>query len=65
MMANAGEDIQEFSVLRSDVADAVGREKRKVHAASEFDGRLVAAFFFNRKMPLQFHVDVVFAECRA
>src|SRR5882724_3903039 len=62
MMPQAGENIQNFALRRQGVAYAVGGQQRKMQTAREFNRDLVAAFFFNGKVTLQFDVNILAAE---
>jgi hypothetical protein len=57
-MANGGEGIAEFPVFRSGVADAIGREQRKIERTGNCNSGAVASFFVTMKMTLQFDVDI-------
>ena len=61
-MAQAGEDIEDFTLRGNGVGDAVGSEERKMESAGEFDGGLIAALFFDGEVALKFDVDVLVAE---
>ena len=61
-MANAGEGVQHFPLLRARMADAVGREQRQRQFPRDFERRLIARFLRAGEVPLQFHVDVMAAE---
>jgi len=62
MMAQAGEDIEDFALRGNGVRDAVGGEQGKMQIAREFDGNLVAALFFDGKVALEFDINIVAAE---
>ena len=62
VMADAGEDIEHFALRRLRVANAIGGEQRQIQFARDFEGRLVARFFFAAEMALQFDVNIVAAE---
>ena len=62
VMAQAGEDIEDFALRGQRVANAIGGEQWKMQTAREFDGNLVAAFFFDGEVALQFDVNIVAAE---
>ncbi len=62
MVANRGEDIAEFALARRGIADAIGREQRKLQRAGDFDGGAVAGFLLAMKMALQFDVDIVWSK---
>ena len=62
VMANAGENVQHFPFVRQRVAHAIGRQQRQRQFARNFDGRLIARFFFAAKMPLQFDINIFAAK---
>ena len=62
MVADGGEDVAEFAVLRGGVADAVGGEQRKMQRSGDVEGGAVAGFLFAMEMALQFDIDIVGAE---
>ncbi len=62
VMADAGEDVEDFALRRLRVANAVGREQRQFQLARDFDGGLVAGFLFAAEVALQFDIDIVTAE---
>jgi hypothetical protein len=59
VMAQTGENIQDFALCRRSVGNAISGEQREMQVTRYFDGNLVAAFFLHRKMPLQLDVDSV------
>ncbi len=62
LVMQAGEDVQHLALHTGGVADAVGGDQRKLHAAREFHGGLIARFFVAVEMALQFDVNVVASE---
>ena len=57
-MADGGECVAEFAIVRGGVADSVGSEQRKVERSCDCDGGAVANFFVTVEMALQFDVDI-------
>ncbi len=62
LLTDAGEDVEDFALLRRRMADAVGGEQGQAQPPREFDRRLVAGLFLPAEVALQFGVDVVLAE---
>ena len=62
VVADGGEDVAEFALLRRGVADAVGREQGKIEIAGDLYGDAVACFFLAMQVTLEFHVNVVATE---
>src|SRR5260370_34211977 len=62
VVANAGEDSQNFALWRARVTNAVRRKKRKAQRFSEPHRHLVAALFDRIAVPLQFDIDTLLSE---
>ena len=62
MVANAGEDVQHFALVRKRMADAIGGQQRQRQFARDLQRRLIARFFLAAEMPLQFDIDILAAE---
>ena len=62
VIANGGEDIAEFALLRRRIADAIGGQQRELERAGNFYGGAIACFLLAMKMALQFHIDIVAAK---
>jgi hypothetical protein len=61
VMADGGEDVEDFAVLRIGVADAIGGENRKVEGAGKAQGGLVAEFLVGKLVALELDVYIVAA----
>jgi hypothetical protein len=59
VVADGGEEVEDFSVARFGVADAVGGYYGELKRAREMEGGLVAGFFVALVVALKFDVDVV------
>ena len=59
VVADGGEEVEDFAVAGLGVADAVGGDGGEVHGAGEAEGGLVAGFFFALVVALEFDVDIV------
>jgi hypothetical protein len=59
VVADGGEEVEDFAVAGLGVADAVGGDDGELERAGEAEGGLVAGFFFALVVALELDVDVV------
>ena len=59
VVADGGEEVEDFAVAGLGVADAVGGDYGELHGAGERERGLVAGFFVALVVALEFDVDVV------
>ncbi len=62
VVADGGEDVEDFALVLGGVADAVGGEDGEMEGLGDAQGGLVAGFFGAVAVALQLDVDVVGAE---
>ncbi len=62
MVPNAGEDVQNFALRRSRVANAVRCEKRHAQRFGKSHRRLIPSLFDGIAVSLHFDVDILFSE---
>ena len=61
VVADGGEDVEDFAVVRIGVADAVGGDDGEAQGAGEAEGGLVAEFLIAELVALELDVDIVAA----
>jgi hypothetical protein len=61
VMADGGEEVEDFAVVRFGVADAVGGDDGDLERAGEAEGGLVAGFLIAELVALELDVDIVAA----
>ena len=62
MIADAGEDVENLAIAGRGIATPLVASSGSCSATRNFNGRLVARFFFAIEVALQFDVNVVLAE---
>src|SRR6202142_3953881 len=65
MVLQRGERIRQLAFMRHGIVDAIGREQRQPQSFRDLDRDPVSVFFFAMKMPLQFNVNIGWAEIRS
>jgi len=58
VIANAGENIQNFPAMWRSVTHSVGCQQRQIQFPGNNYRRLISRFFHAAEMPLQFHVNI-------
>src|SRR5258708_12569100 len=64
MISNVGERIEDFAVVGTSVAHAIGRKQGQMHARRDLDRSLNAVLFGRIEMTLHFDKHVAFPEDR-
>jgi hypothetical protein len=62
VIPDAGEHIQNFTIRRCCVSDAIRREKRQAQRFGKTHRRLIASLFNWIAVPLQLEIDILFPE---
>ena len=62
MIANGGEHVAQFALLRNRVTNSVGRQQRQLQRTGDFDGGPVTHFLLAMKVPLQLYINIAAAE---
>ena len=62
MISNTGEHIEDFAVVGSSVANAIGRKQGQTHPRRDLDCGLIAVLFGRIEMTLHFEKHIAFPE---